>query len=78
MGDMSSQIPSSFYITVGVLVLGNLTVILTLLTFIFKGGMFVAETKGGIKDAKDTAVRAHKRIDDVEVKAKINVTEGET
>ena len=75
--DNVAQIPTSVYVSIGVLVLGNLTVILTLLTFIFKSGMFVAETKVGIKDAKDTAVRAHKRIDDVEVKTKISVTEGE-
>lgn len=74
----TTQIPTSAYVTVGVLILGNLTVILTLLTFIFKSGMFVAETKVGIKDAKDTAVRAHKRIDEVEEKTEINVTEGES
>jgi len=77
MGETVATIPTSVYVSVGVLVLGNLTVILTLLTFIFKSGMFVAETKGGIKDAKDTAVRAHKRIDEVEEKTDINVTEGE-
>jgi outer membrane murein-binding lipoprotein Lpp len=40
--------------------------------YIFKGGMFVAETKSGIKDAKDAAVRAHKRIDKLQ-----ESTEGE-
>ena len=70
-------IPTGVYVSIGVLFLGNLTVIVTLLTFIFRGGMFVAETKGGIKDAKETAVRAHKRIDEVEEKTNVNVTEGE-
>lgn len=63
MGEI--QIPTSVYVLVGTLVVANLGVVFTVLTFIFKGGMFVAETKAGIKDAKDTGVRAHKRIDDL-------------
>jgi len=71
---IAAQIPNSVYIVVGTLVVANLGVILTVLTFIFKGGMFVAETRGGIKDAKETGVRAHKRIDVIETKT---FTEGE-
>jgi len=60
------EIPQSGYILIGALIVGNLGVILSLLTFIFKAGQFVAETKSGIKDSKDTGIRAHKRIDKLE------------
>lgn len=58
------KLPDSFYITIGILVVANLGVILTLLSLIFKAGSFVAATNMGIVDAKDCAVRAHKRLDD--------------
>lgn len=61
-----TEIPQVFYYSIGILVIGNLSVIITLLTFIFKAGYFVAETKDGIKDSKDTGIRAHKRIDKIE------------
>jgi hypothetical protein len=57
------EIPTSVYVIVGTLIVANIGTIMTVLTFIFKGGMFVAETRSGIKDAKEAAVRAHKRID---------------
>jgi len=74
MVESTIQIPTSVYIIVGTLVIANIGTILTILTFIFKGGMFVAETRGGITDAKETGVRAHKRIDKFE---KQSLTEGE-
>jgi len=60
-----NQIPASFYVIVGVLIIGNLSVIVTMMTFIFKAGGFVAETKAGIKHSQETANRAHKRIDEL-------------
>lgn len=60
------EIPTVFYAVAGFVVLTNLGLGLTVLGFIFKAGGFVAETKLGIKDAKDTGVRAHKRIDKLE------------
>lgn len=63
-----TELPASFYATVGILTVTNLATLVTLLTVIFKAGFFVAETKTGIKDAKDTAVRAHKRVDHLEGK----------
>ena len=57
------EIPTSAYVLVGSLLVANLGVVVSMLTFIFKAGMFVSDTKSGIKDAKDTAIRAHKRID---------------
>ena len=62
----TNSIPTNFYVLVGVLVVANLGVIITVLTFIFRAGMFVSSTKAGIKDAKEAAVRAHKRIDKLE------------
>lgn len=63
--EMPVNIPTSLYVVVGLLVVGNFGVIISLLTLIFKAGMFVAATRDGIKNAKDTAVRAHKRIDKI-------------
>lgn len=60
-------LPTGFYITVGILIVTNLSTLVTLLAVIFKAGFFVAETKAGIRDAKETAVRAHKRIDGFEI-----------
>lgn len=51
---------------VGLLVLSNIGVIITFITFIFKAGMFVSDTKAGIAKAQDAGVRAHKRIDKIE------------
>lgn len=59
------KLPPEFYIAIGVLVIGNFGVILTMLTFIFKAGLFVSDTKLGITDAKGCAIRAHKRIDSI-------------
>lgn len=68
-GDVNTpEIPQSVYILVGTLIIANIGTVITVLTFIFKGGMFVAETRTGIKDAKETSVRAHKRIDVLENK----------
>lgn len=60
------EIPNSFYALVGFLLITNFATLGSLVVFIFKVGMFVSETKLGIKDAKDTGVRAHKRIDNLE------------
>jgi fructose-specific phosphotransferase system IIC component len=66
--EVTAQIPQSVYILVGTLIIANIGTVITVLTFIFKGGMFVAETRSGVKDAKETGVRAHKRIDVLENK----------
>lgn len=62
MGDL----PQSVYFVVGILVVGNLSAIAAFVVFIFKCGVFVANTQTGITIAKDMAVRAHKRIDKLE------------
>lgn len=58
-----ASLPPSVYLVLGILTIGNLGVILTCLTVIFKAGKWVAKTDAGIADAKDCAVRAHLRID---------------
>ncbi len=65
MGTLT-EIPASFYAILGILVVTNVGTVGALIVFIFKCGMFVADTKSGIRDAKDTAVRAHLRIDKIE------------
>ncbi len=59
------EIPGALYAVVGILVVTNLSTVGALIVFIFKCGMFVADTKSGIADAKATAVRAHLRLDKI-------------
>jgi len=60
------ELPSSFLLTIGILIAGNIGVIITMITFIFKAGQFVADTKSGILEAKESSINAHKRIDHIE------------
>jgi hypothetical protein len=64
--ELPANIPTSFYVAVGVLVIANLGTIGSLLLFVFRAGMFVKGTNMGIAEAKAAAVRAHKRIDKLE------------
>jgi fructose-specific phosphotransferase system IIC component len=64
-------LPTSFYTLVGTLIVANIGTIIAVFVFIFKAGIFVAETKSGIKDAKDSSIRAHKRIDKIETKGAV-------
>lgn len=63
-----TEIPPALYAVVGILVVTNLSTVGALIVFIFKCGMFVADTKAGIAKAQETAVRAHQRIDRVQEK----------
>lgn len=65
-----TELPSSLYAVVGILVVTNLATVGSLIVFIFKCGVFVSETKTGINDAKSSAVRAHLRIDKIKPKGK--------
>lgn len=60
-----AELPAPFYAVVGILIVTNLSAVGALIVFIFKCGMFVSDTRAGIKDAKETGVRAHLRIDKV-------------
>lgn len=57
---------TNLYFVVGTMVVTNFAAIGALIVFIFKCGQFVSDTRSGIKDAKETGVRAHKRIDVME------------
>jgi len=61
-----TELPSSVYMVVGILVVTNLATVGSLVVFIFKCGVFVSDTRLGIKDAKDASIRAHRRIDKLE------------
>lgn len=63
------EIPNSFYALIGFLLITNFATLGSLIVFIFKIGMFVSKTENGIEKAQDTAVRAHKRIDQMERKS---------
>lgn len=58
-----TEIPSSFYALIGILIVTNIGTVSALIVFIFKVGMFVARTNDGIKTSREMAIRAHKRID---------------
>ena len=60
------QIPTELYAIVGALIITNLSAIGALIVFIFKCGIFVANTNSGIKKAQETANRSHNRIDNIE------------
>jgi len=61
------SLPPSIYAIIGILIITNLSTVGAVIVFIFKCGFFVAETKSGILDAKATAVRAHRRIDSLDL-----------
>lgn len=63
MQAVPTEIPVALYYIVGFMILTNLSTVGALIVFIFKAGMFVANTNSGISDAKNSAIRAHKRID---------------
>lgn len=64
MDALIGQLPTSFWVAIGVLVFTNLSTVGALIVFIFKVGMFVAETNAGIEKAQATANRAHARLTD--------------
>jgi fructose-specific phosphotransferase system IIC component len=65
-----TELPAGFYSIVGILFVSQIGILISLVTLVFKIGAFVAKTESGIKeakelarDAKDSAVWAHRRID---------------
>lgn len=69
-----TELPSSVYAIVGILVVTNLSTVGVVIVFIFKCGMFVARTEAGIADAKAKGIRAHKRID--KINAHLDIEDG--
>lgn len=74
---MTAEIPGALYAIVGVLVVTNLSTVGAVIVFIFKCGVFVSETKLGINHARETAVRAHQRIDKIEFGRDIENRDGQ-
>ena len=60
------QIPHSFYYLVGCLVLANVGTIGTIAMIAFRATWWFSKLDSRVDYAKDTAVRAHKRIDKLE------------
>jgi hypothetical protein len=58
-----AELPTTFYVVVGILVAGNLGLILALLTIIFKAGRFVTATELGITNNDKKSDKAHERLD---------------
>jgi exo-beta-1,3-glucanase (GH17 family) len=63
---MTEFIPTSFYVTVGVIAVANIGTMGALMFAIFRGVWWTAKADSRINDAKDAAVRAHRRIDKIE------------
>ena len=69
---MTATIPQEFYYIVGFLIISQLGTIVAFYKnkteTAYKAGYRDAQVDAGIKDAKDTAVRAHKRDDEQDKK----------
>lgn len=61
-----TELPPALYAIVGILVVTNLSTVGALIVFIFKCGMFVADTRAGITKAQETGNRAHQRINQIQ------------
>lgn len=67
-GNISSnmpELPSSFYYIIGISIVANVGTIGTVLILIFKSSWWLSKLDGRVTDAKDTAIRAHVRLDKV-------------
>ena len=69
-----AELPPDFYRYLGYVIWTQAGLILVLLGYIYQFGKSVAETRLGIKDAKDCGVRAHIR-DDAQDKQILHLTE---
>ena len=70
MEQHAMELPSSIYYLVGMIVVSNLGVLITIIVAVLKGSFWLGKTLTKL-DAKadkasDSAIRAHKRIDVVE------------
>lgn len=61
------EIPSSFYYLVGSLIVANIGAIGTLALVAFRATWWLSKLDSRVDEAKSAAVRAHKRIDLIEV-----------
>lgn len=63
-----TELPSSFYYVIGILVVTNLSAIGGILMVGFKTVWWASKADSRIDEAKSMAIRAHKRIDQWEDK----------
>lgn len=63
--DSFSKLPPSFYYVAGFLLLTNVGTIVSILFAAFKGTWWLSKLDSRVTDAKSSAVRAHKRIDEM-------------
>ena len=64
--DLTPQIPAGFYWLVGVLIMANLGTIGSVAVIAFRATWWFSKLDSRVDYAKETAVRAHKRIDKLE------------
>lgn len=62
----SANLPASFYYMLGVLLLSNLGIIVSVFYTMLKASWWLSKLDSRVTDAKSSAVRAHKRIDGLE------------
>lgn len=60
------NIPPSFYYVAGVLIVTNVGTIISLFYAALKSAWWLSKLDSRVADAKQSAIRAHKRIDDME------------
>lgn len=60
------DIPKEFYYVAGVLLLTNLGTIISILFAAFKAVWWASKLDSRVSEARATAVRAHKRLDNME------------
>lgn len=60
------EISTSFYYLVGTLIIANIGTIGTMAAVAFKATWWLSKLDSRVGDAKDAAIRAHKRIDKIE------------
>jgi hypothetical protein len=59
-------LPAQFYYVAGVILLANIGTIVTVAFAAFRAIWWAAKLDSRVKETKDCAVRAHKRIDQLE------------
>lgn len=65
-------IPDSFKYLIGALLLANLGTIGSILVFGGKAVWWISKLDARVDDAKETAIRAHKRIDSISTQKEIS------
>lgn len=62
---MTTEIPSAFYYLIGSLIVANIGAIGSMAVVAFRATWWLSKLDSRVSEAKDSAVRAHKRIDKI-------------